>query len=254
MPCNVEGLVSQEESMAEEQRFSRRDFVRMAGITLCSAALPGAALAGPPTSSPLQTKALPDAETALRLLTKGNARFVNLRLAKPEVVKERRDAVLLGEHPIAAILCCSDPRVVPETIFDEGLNDLFAVRVAGNSLSDQCLGSLEYSVKKLDLHLVMVLGHEDCGAVKGAVEMVRDGVDPEGHIGSLIRPLIPAVTRAQSMPGNWLENAVRENVKLTVQQLREADPIVTKYEKTNGLRVVGALYHLRSGVVELLDI
>ncbi len=228
-------------------RMSRRNFLLLTGLSLCSAGLMGQLIPDPPESEAV------DADEILETLMEGNARYVKLRRRAPEVVMERRDAVLLGERPIAAVLCCSDPRVVPETIFDEGLNDIFDVRVAGNTLSDPALGSLEYAVKKLNLRLVMVLGHEDCGAVRAAVERSIQGVNAAGHIDQLIMPILPAVASAKGQSGDLIHNAIRQNVRQTVDQIRSADPIMTNYTKLHGLKVIGAFYHLQSGVVELLD-
>jgi carbonic anhydrase len=227
---------------------SRRNFLLLAGLTICSPGLMGQLIPDPPEGEAV------DADEILETLMEGNARYVKLRRRAPEVLTERRDAILLGERPIAAVLCCSDPRVVPETIFDEGLNDIFDVRVAGNTLSDPALGSLEYAVKKLNLRLVMVLGHEDCGAVRAAVERSIQGVNAIGHIDNLITPILPAVASAQRLSGDLVESTIRENVKQTVEQMRSADPIMTNYSKLHGLKIVGAFYHLQTGVVELLDI
>ena len=129
-----------------------------------------------------------------------------------------------GQSPHAEILSCSDSRVPPEVIFDKGLGDLFVVRVAGNVVSDTELGSLEYGAAHLHVPLLVVLGHQHCGAVSAAV----DGGETEGHISALINLLRPAVEKTRELPGNHVENAVKANVEMVVKQLRTSTPVLAE--------------------------
>ena len=148
----------------------------------------------------------------------------------------------------AEILSCADSRVPPELIFDQGLGDIFVVRVAGNVAGDAELGSLEYGAEHLHIPLLVVLGHQHCGAVTAAVE----GGEGEGHISALVHLLRPAVEQSKAMPGDRVENAVTVNVNLVVSQLRSSTPILSKLVKEGKLRIVGAVYSLETGKVTWL--
>ncbi len=165
-------------------------------------------------------------------------------------MEDRRDAVEHGSHPYAAVLCCSDTRISPEIVFDEGLNDLFVVRNAGNVVTNGVLGSLEYGVLELGINLVMVLGHEDCGAVKAALRTDRHASASEDYLEALIRPIGPAVKRAKRLPGNMLDNAVRENVRLMIEKVRAASFI---RGAGRPITVAGGIYRLQTGKVDFLE-
>ena len=188
------------------------------------------------------------ADEALERLLAGNWHFVADARAYPDQTPAHRRELATGQHPFAAILGCADSRVPPEIIFDQGLGNLFSVRVAGNIVDDASLGSLEYAVQRLGVPLIVVLGHSGCGAVQTAVA----GGDPGGNLAMLVRAIQPAVELARTEPGALLENAVRANVGLAVRQLRTAAPILASLEATGNLEVRGALYDLASGLVELL--
>jgi carbonic anhydrase len=133
-------------------------------------------------------------------------------------------------------------------IFDQGLGDLFVVRVAGNTLDNASLGSIEYAAEHLKSPLVLVLGHSKCGAVTAAA----GGGHAPGHIHTLVKAIAPAIQAAKGQPGDAIDNAARASVKATVQQLRQAEPIVGELVKAGKLKVVGARYDLETGCVELL--
>jgi carbonic anhydrase len=156
-------------------------------------------------------------------------------------------AIAAGQHPFAIILGCADSRVPPEIIFDQGLGDLFVIRVAGNILDDAILGSIEYAVEELGTALVLVLGHERCGAVAATVKHA----EVVGHISTLINAIQPAVDRAKNEPGDLLDNAVRANIELVVAQLKSSMPVADLVLK-NKLTVVGAQYNLKCGSVDLI--
>jgi carbonic anhydrase len=156
-------------------------------------------------------------------------------------------AIAAGQHPFAIILGCADSRVPPEIIFDQGLGDLFVIRVAGNILDDAILGSIEYAVEELGTALVLVLGHERCGAVAATVKHA----EVVGHISTLINAIQPAVDRAKNEPGDLLDNAIRANIELVVAQLKSSMPVADLVLK-NKLTVVGAQYNLKCGSVDLI--
>jgi carbonic anhydrase len=187
------------------------------------------------------------AEQSLKLLVEGNQRFVAGKLEHPNQTPERRAEVAKGQHPFAAVLACSDSRTPPEIIFDRGLGDIFTVRVAGNVADQVVIESLDYSVKHLGVRLVMVLGHRRCGAVIAAVE----GHEEPGDVGPMLSELKPAVAASKGMPGDPVENAVRENVKLVMKKLATS-PELAAMVKSGELKVVGGVYDLDTGTIEML--
>jgi carbonic anhydrase len=155
-----------------------------------------------------------------------------------------------GQKPYAIILTCSDSRVAPEVIFDEGLGDLFIVRVAGNTGSDPILiGSMDYSVLTFGSVLLMVLGHTECGAVKSTVHVVTKGATVPGELDAVVQPIEPAVQAVQSQPADQiLDAAIRENVKLTQQGLGQT-PTFADAVQSGKLKIVGYEYQLKTGKV-----
>ena len=195
-----------------------------------------------------QDKVTPD--SALAELKDGNAHHAAHRYTHPHETASRMRQLASVQHPHAEILSCADSRVPPEILFDQGLGDLFVVRVAGNVVSDTELGSLEYGAEHLHVPLLVVLGHQHCGAVTAAVE----GGEAPGHIGALTALLRPAVDKTRGMPGDRVENAVRANVEMVVKQLRSSGPLLEKLVSSGELKVVGAVYSLDTGKVTwLLD-
>lgn len=187
-------------------------------------------------------------DTALAELKTGNDHHVQHRYQHPHETLERQRELVKGQHPHAEILSCADSRVPPEIIFDQGLGDLFVVRVAGNIATDAELASLEYGAAHLQIPLLVVMGHEHCGAVTAAVE----GGNPEGHIGTLVELLRPAVENSRSLTGDRVENAVRANVELVVKQLRNSTPLLSELVSHNKLKIVGGVYSLDTGKVDWL--
>lgn len=187
-------------------------------------------------------------EASRQKLIDGNKRYVDAKLSHLNQTAERRAEVAKGQHPFAAIVSCSDSRVPPEVIFDQGLGDLFVIRLAGNILDDAALGSLEYAVAHLGIKYILVLGHERCGAVDATVK----GGEVPGHIGSLVKAIQPAVDKVKNQPGDLLDNAVRANVTMVVQQLKSSGPILESSVKKGELTIDGARYDLDDGVVAIL--
>ncbi len=186
------------------------------------------------------------AEQALKLLLEGNQRFVAGKLEHPNQTPARRAELAKGQQPFAAVLACSDSRTPPEIIFDRGLGDIFTARVAGNSADQVVVESLDYSVKHLGVRVVMVLGHRRCGAVTAAVE----SYDNE-NVGPMLKELYPAVRATRGMPGDPVENAVRENVKLVMKNLA-ASQALSAMVKSGELKIVGGIYDLDTGAIEML--
>jgi carbonic anhydrase len=192
------------------------------------------------------------AEQALEVLRRGNENFVNDRQSQVPITRERRLEIAKGQTPFAVLIGCSDSRVAPELLFGRGLGELFIVRVAGNSVDRTALGSIEYGVAELGCPLVVVLGHERCGAVQAAVKVVTEDASFPGAIGEMVAPIIPAVLRAQRMQGDLVANAVKENVHRVVRRLRETDDVLSDPVQKGTVKVVGAYYSLTDGSVEFL--
>jgi carbonic anhydrase len=187
-------------------------------------------------------------DLALAELKLGNAHHVEHRYQHPHQTAERERQLTAGQNPHAEILSCSDSRLPPELIFDQGLGDLFVIRVAGNVAGDVELGSLEYGAEHLHIPLLVVLGHQHCGAVTAAVQ----GGEAEGHISALIALLRPTVEKSRGLPGDAVENAVKVNVEMVVKQLRTSTPILATLVSEGKLKVVGAVYSLDTGKVTWL--
>lgn len=185
---------------------------------------------------------------ALQALIDGNKRFVANKKARPNQTLARVAEVAEGQAPFAALLTCADSRVVGEIIFDQGIGDLFTVRVAGNIAVTEVIASLEYAVGVLGSPLLMVLGHERCGAVGAAL----NGGEYPGMINSFLYAINQAVEDSQGRPGDPLENAIRENVAVELKRL-SLSPIIAQRLSEQKLQMVGGYYDLDTGLVELID-
>jgi carbonic anhydrase len=237
----------------ERRVASRRTVVRT--VALAAAGLASASwlgrLAGRTTYA--QESTAPSPDRALQLLTEGNARYVSGAPGGPHRGLDRRAEVASAQHPYATILSCADSRVPPELVFDAGLGDLFVLRVAGNVLNDELLGSVEYGAGVLHVPLILVLGHERCGAVDAAVQAVTQGTRFDGQISSLARAIAPAVESVRGMSGNLLDNAIRANVALVVGQLVERSPLLADLASRGVVKIMGGYYSLQSGQVGIMD-
>lgn len=178
----------------------------------------------------------------------GNRRFAKAMAAHPDQSEGLRMALSSGQHPFAVVLTCSDSRVAPEILFDQGLGDLFVIRVAGNIVDDAVIGSIEYATAHLQVPLVFVLGHQKCGAVQAAL-----GEEPEAHIKTLATAIRPAVAKARALEGDVLDNSVRENARLVATQLTSSRPILADRIDSKKLIVAAGYYELSSGIVTSLD-
>ncbi len=191
---------------------------------------------------------LSNGQQILEKLIEGNQRYVSLKQVYPNQTPEHRKKLCKGQSPSAVILGCSDSRIPPEIIFDQGLGDLFVVRVAGNIIDTAVLGSIEYAVSELHTPLVMVLGHSQCGAVKATVA----GNNLEGHLSDLTAAILPAMNSIQNRTKNIVDNTAKANVKMVSEQLKQSTPILSRCIQDNRLTVVSAFYNLDTGLVEIL--
>jgi carbonic anhydrase len=212
----------------------------------------GRSAAAEPTGKP---SAAPGTDEVLRKLLEGNKRFMKGETTDPRRKPEDFARLAEGQAPIAIIVSCADSRVPPELIFDQGVGDLFVVRVAGNVISGAgatVKGSIEYAVAELNVPLVMVLGHTKCGAVKAAVKHIDDNDTLPGAIAGLLDAIKPAVAKAKGDAGNALENAIMANVVIGVERLRSLEPILAGAVKNGRVKVVGGVYDLRTGGVTVV--
>ncbi|MET9436346.1 carbonic anhydrase [Streptomyces sp. NPDC006551] len=219
----------------------RRAVLALTAAAAMAAGVPSARAATAPTVRP-RAEEPPTAARALAELRAGNARFAALRQTHPHEDAVRRAAVAVSQHPFALILGCVDSRVPPEIVFDQGLGDLLAIRSAGQALDEAVLGSIQFGVEELGVPLVVVLGHERCGAATAAVEYVRTGRPVEGHLARVVEEIAPAARETRDQPGDWVENTVRANVALIRRRLaRDA-----AFDRA---LIVGARFDLDTGKV-----
>jgi len=194
-------------------------------------------------------------DQALEVLIEGNKAFLEGKDSNPPIGPQRRLELAKGQSPFCAYVSCSDSRVPPELLFGRGLGELFIVRNAGNTVDTSALGSIEFAVAVLKVPLIVVMGHEACGAVDAARKVVQENARFPSAIGDMIQPIIPAVLGARDAQGKIsLENAIQENVRRIVQRLRkESDPILLKPQQAGQLKIVGAYYSLTRGQVDFFD-
>ena len=242
--------------MKDLSKVSRREFVTLAaaGLTLAGsgelfalAQKEGAAKARPPIS----------ADEALRQLLDGNARFVKGQPASPRRSPEDFRALAESQYPEAVIVSCADSRVAPEILFDVGVGDIFVVRIAGNVVSGAGVtvkGSIEYAgLPTAQCAAYRRFGPQrGCGALKAAMKHIDAKDSLPGAIDGLVELIKPAVAQSKGEPGDALENAIRKNVEIGVERLKELQPILAPRVKDGKVKVVGAVYDLRTGKVTML--
>lgn len=200
------------------------------------------------------------AQQALQRLREGNARFVSDSTRAGEgVARSRREALVGGQQPHTIILGCSDSRVPAEIIFDQGLGDLFVIRVAGNIIAPSLVGSVEFAAERFGTRLVVVLGHTQCGAVLATLEnLERPAADRSPNLSSIVDRIRPSVeplleAGARCDHDELVRRAVRANIRASANQLRHGSAILERLVEEEGLLVVGAEYSLESGRVEFFD-
>jgi carbonic anhydrase len=227
--------------------FARRDVLALGAVFSAAFAMPAAADSSPPPKP--QNVLTPD--MALARLKDGNMRYVQGVAKRHDFVAER-EALVGGQNPFAGILSCADSRIAPEYAFDTSRGDLFVVRVAGNFVNTDNLASFEYAVAELKAPLIMVLGHEACGAVKATISSIKTETTLPGHLPALVKSLAPAVTAVLDKGGDVLENAIEENVRRNVETLKSATPILSAAITEKTLAIIGGIYRLATGEVEII--
>jgi carbonic anhydrase len=213
----------------------------------------GAVALGAATSAnaaPAKPGAGPTPDEALQRLMQGNRAFLDGKSQPLNDYAKRRGELAKSQSPFAVVVSCSDSRVPPEVLFGQGLGDVFVIRVAGNTVSPEGLGSIEYAVAELGAPLVVVLGHERCGAVAAAVSVVRDGADFPGAIGSMVQPILPAAIATRDTKEDWVDAAVRRNVVNVVERLKISGKLLEDPIAAGKLKIVGARYDLDDGEVD----
>ncbi|HAK37832.1 MAG TPA: carbonic anhydrase [Nitrospina sp.] len=191
-------------------------------------------------------------DEVLETLRAGNERYLSGKTHKHDFHADRAE-LAQSQHPIAAVLSCSDSRVVPQFAFDQGSGKLFVVRVAGNIATSYGIASLEYAVEYLQTPLIYVLGHTSCGAVDAAIKVVKDGAEFPGELPGLVASIARAVHITETKTEDLFVNAVRENVRLTVTNLSKTSEIIQSRIQSGKLLVVGGIYELASGKVSLVS-
>ncbi len=184
-------------------------------------------------------------DKAVEKLVKGNKRYYTGKMTHKNQGKKRRAGTADRQKPFAVVVACSDSRVAPEILFDQGLGDLFVIRTAGNVIDDVALGSIEYAVEHLGVRLIVVLGHKRCGAVKAAV----DGGKAHGHLIAIIKKIRPAVKKAKKEKYQLLDNSIRKNVLNVVNELEKSGPILKKKVAAKEIYIMPAYYDLETGKV-----
>ncbi|MFC4722688.1 carbonic anhydrase family protein [Geojedonia litorea] len=203
-----------------------------------------------------ETQATMTPQKSLQYLKEGNVRFQNNLKANRNLLEQVNDTSD-GQFPFATILSCIDSRVSAELVFDQGLGDIFSVRIAGNFVNEDILGSMEFACKLAGTKLIVVLGHTACGAVKGACDDAK-----LGNLTSLISKIKPAVNAVEepkeeslrnSKNSEFVDNVARKNVQLTIDRIHAESPILTEMEKNGEIKIVGAMYDINTGAVNFFE-
>jgi carbonic anhydrase len=221
------------------------------GFALSSAGFLLAGSAGAKEKKPPKPGNVLSPDAALERLHDGNERYVE-GVTRRHDFKHEREALAGGQNPYAAILSCADSRIAPEYAFDSVRGDLFVCRIAGNFASNETTASLEYAVAVLNTPLILVLGHDACGAVDATIKSLKDDKPLPGHMPSLVEAIAPAVKASSSQSGDKLNNAIRQNVIDNVAKLKSATPILSAAVEAKKIKVVGGIYRLKSGEVEMV--
>jgi carbonic anhydrase len=232
-----------------QARLSRRGLLGFAGATAAAGVMLAGAAVAKEAKAPPKPQNVVSADASLERLMKGNRRYVE-GVSRRHDFQHEREALVGGQNPYAGILSCADSRIAPEYAFDSGRGDLFVCRVAGNFANADSIASLEYAVAILSTPLILVLGHDSCGAVDATIKSLKDNSTLPGHLPSLVASLAPAVTASAGRPGDPLANAIQQNVIDTVAKLKSATPILSAAVEQGKLKVVGGIYRLKDGRVE----
>lgn len=191
------------------------------------------------------------AKQALKKLKTGNERFIKFQSKHPDETQSRRKEMVKGQHPFVVILSCSDSRVPPEIIFDQGLGDIFEIRNAGNVLNEHVIGSIEYAVMHCGVKLIVIMGHQDCGAIAATLS----GISETKYIQALEDSIKPAMDdcKQQGLEINS-DNVVKAHVMQDIKELAQQDSELVQYMKKHDVKIIPAYYHIDSGKVDFLDI
>ncbi|HEX6373070.1 MAG TPA: carbonic anhydrase [Longimicrobium sp.] len=232
-------------------QLSRRTFLRSAGIGAAAVSLGGCGMGRGPAVLPPSTPAR-DPDDALERLLAGNARYVAGRPLRFRLDEARRMEMALSQTPIATIFACVDSRVPVERVFDHGHGELLVVRTAAHVLDAAAMGSIEFGVEVLRTPLVVVLGHEVCGAVRAAIGATDDGTTAPGSMQALVEGIRPAVGAARGEPGDRLENTTRRHSRMIAERLA-ASPLIGAALAQRRVRIVSAYYPIQTGRVDFLS-
>jgi carbonic anhydrase len=193
-------------------------------------------------------------DESLQKLMDGNKRYVSGDLAKKDLGDDKRKELLKGQKPFAIVITCSDSRVPPELLFDQGLGDIFVIRVAGNVVDQIALGSIEYAAEHLNAPLLVLLGHSKCGAVKATLETKGKA---EGNIGAIVKKINPAAKAAMKKGGSEeeiLEAAIQGNLRNVYKDIMSKSTIIPHLAKEGKLKIVAGEYSLATGKVDMIDL
>jgi len=225
--------------------------IGLASWALISAEQPRASADAPHAASDHAADVVAPAE-AMHRLVDGNERFVRQKMAAAHQDASRREALAKGQRPFAIVLGCADSRVPPELVFDQGLGDLFVIRVAGEVAPPEVLGSIDYAVEHLGCRTIIVLGHERCGAVEAALQ-VPAGTTPEGNLGELIKDILPAIEKIDRKAPDALDAAVKANANAVAQTILSRSKVVAEMAHKGELVVTPARYDLDTGKVDFME-
>ncbi len=224
----------------------RRQLLQLAGSSILMSV--GGAIVSQASAVAEQKFETISPDTALERLLDGNKRFIQQKSQHPHQSKTRLEEVAQVQHPFATILSCADSRVSGEILFDQGIGDLFDIRIAGNIITPEALGSIEYAAVKLSCPLVMVLGHERCGAVTAAVK----GEPLPGQMSAFVKGIKPAIRDIKGFSEEAVEKAVVENVKYQVYKMRQYSRLLSQLVDASKLKIVGGRYDLDTGEVIMI--
>ena len=226
-------------------KFNRSAFLA-GSLAAMSVGLPDTARSAAPAGSGVEPR------DALAQLMAGNRRFVANDFPPSSWIAEKRGVLVESQAPFAAILSCADSRVIPEFIFEQGIGQLFVTRVAGNYPDDLVTGSLEYAVEPLGTRLIVVLGHQNCGAVKAVYSALETKTPLPKHLSSIEGLIAPGIENVVHAHGS-LDDAIEANVRAAVSALKAAPPVLSKSATSGHVMIVGAYYQLGTGKVRLVD-
>ena len=238
--------------LSHHPQSSRRTFLALGAAALAAPSIG----AWPALAAEKKTSLTPD--RALAILKEGNENYMTDSPVRAVQGRERRLEIARGQTPFATLVSCSDSRVPPELLFGRGLGELFIIRNAGNTVDTTALGSIEYGVAELGVPLIVVMGHEACGAVSAALSVVENNTRFPGSLGQMIEPIIPAVLQAKSTLGSgdraaFLDAAVRENARRVAARLLVSGPIIGDAVRAGKLKIVAARYDFNDGKVDFFE-